>query len=171
MEGGTPDGYAEVRVTGHAAIKSEFVDDLAKLESVVRRVGSRADLTVGVVMRHRHSISVFHGDGLLGELGDQDEDKSDRRTFFDAIEDMIDDFESGHRGTPSMFDLSVLGKLNKLKPGAKMGFADIAQHKTLDLVGVRVGPTFNALVAGINREGFKNGGPWGDGPGTPGHLF
>lgn len=173
-EGGTQDGYAEVRVQGINLAKTDIVDDLKKLASGIRGTSTARAARVFVTMRHKHSISVSYGEELIGELADMDPfDQTVGQ--FNHVEDMVDDLISQPTlAGPMAFKVGILARLKDIKVtgGAPdMEVVDIAKHPNHNLVGLAVGPTFRGLIGAIGREEYAAGGPWKDGPGRPDHLW
>lgn len=180
VEGGTEDGYAELRVLGVQPTKTEVVDDLTKLASAVRSTSAARDATVGVVIDHKGMMSISYGADFLGELGDADEydlttGMEGEPGMFDKVEDLIDEVNAATtRPAPVAFSLDVIGRCKDLKitgMPADWGVIDLVQHPTKSLVGVAVGPRFRGVVGSVDRASYAQGGRWNDGPGEACHLF
>jgi hypothetical protein len=180
VEGGPEDGYAEIRLLGVNTEKTDVVDDLTKLASAIRSTSAAASALVTVIIDHKRSITVTHGEDLVGELADGDEwdlttGMEGEPGMFDKVEDLIDQINALPAPTcPIAFNLDIIGRCKDLKitgmPG-DWGVVDLAKHPTKNLVGVAVGPRFRGVVASIDREGYAQGGRWLDGPGEPSHLL
>jgi hypothetical protein len=180
VEGGTEDGYAEIRLLGVNPEKTDVVDDLTKLGSAIRATSAAAGAVVGVTIDHKRSITVMYGEELIGELADGDEydlttGMEGELGFFDRVEDMVDNLNSMPAPTaPIAFNLDIIGRCKDLKitgmPG-DWGVVDLASHPTKNLVGVAVGPRFRGVVGTIDRDGYAQGGRWLDGPGEASHLL
>lgn len=173
VEPGAVDGYAELLLQPVSPIKGGVVDDVTKLGSGIRSTSSANHSTVGVKMIHRDRITVMYGDHLVGELADVAPNLEPSKFYL--VEDMVDELAACEAPvTPTAFNISVLNRIKDLKitgmPG-DWGVMDMAKHPDKDIVGVAVGPNFRGLVGAIDREKYARGGPWGDGPGNPDHLF
>ena len=178
VESGTPDGYAEIRVLGVQTEKTDIVDDLTKLGSAVRSTSAAQSALVGVTIDHKMSMTVEYGEDLLGELADGDEydlttGMEGELGMFEKVEDMVDSINSHPKPAgPIAFNLDIITRCKDLKiTDVTTPIVDIARHPEKDLVGVAVGPRFRGVVAGIDRDGYAQGGRWFDGPGDPSHLF
>lgn len=174
VEGGTKDGYAEVRVLGINPEKTTIVDDLKKLAQGIRGTTTSKQQRVFVTMKDKHSISVTYGPELVGELADADPfDQTAGK--YEKVEDLVDEMASlPAPAGPMAFKVGILAKLKEIKVtggSPDMEVVDIAKHPDHDLIGLAVGPTFRGLVGALGRQGYAAGGPWGDGPGRPEHLW
>lgn len=174
VEGGTRDGYAEVRVQGINTQKTDVVDDLKKLATGIRSTTTSKQARVYVTMDHKRLISVTYGPELVGELPDADP-FDQTAGVYEKVEDFVDMMaELPAPAGPMAFKVGILAKLKEVKVtggSPDMEVVDIAKHPDFDLIGLAVGPTFRGLVGALGREGYAAGGPWGDGPGRPNHLW
>jgi hypothetical protein len=182
VQGGTEDGYAEIRVLGANPDKTDIVDDLTKLGSAIRSTSAAKDALVSVTIEHKHSMTVEYGEDLLGELADADEydlttGMEGQPGIFDRVEDLVDQVNACPAPAgPVAFSLEIITRCKDLKltgMPADSGVMDLASHPdpSKNLVGVAVGPSFRGLVATIDRGVYAKGGPWLDGPGDPSHLL
>lgn len=180
VESGTEDGYAEIRLMSVNPEKTDIVDDLTKLASVIRSTSASKDALVGVTIEHKRSITVQYGEELLGELADADEwdlttGMDGAPGFFDKVEDMVDQLNSMPAPAGAVaFSFDTISRVKDLKVTgmpADWGVMDLAKHPEKDIVGVSVGPTFRGVISAIDRDGYAKGGRWLDGPGEPSHLL
>lgn len=161
--------YAEVVITEDEA--SELATVLRQVEGVGRK-----GTTVGMSMAERQSITVEDGATILCELPDADE----KQVSF-GMPDEVSDWEEidillAEIAEPAQpffarfgFQKDILARMNKIRADSPV--MDIALHPTGHAVGIALGSTFRALIAGVDRQNFATGGKWGDGPGRPEHLW
>lgn len=177
---GGPDAYAEVRVTGVAAVKTDIVDDLVKLGSRIRGTSMSKSAAVEVIMRHKESISAMYGREFLGELADGDPDDTTagqpgKPGIFERIEDLVDELTANPAPAgPVAFTTDLVARCKDIKVTglpATWGIVDLSADRKRNLVAVAIGPTFRGLLGGIDRGKYAAGGPWHDGPGRPEHLL
>ena len=159
VEGG-PDAYAETVVLASNPAKTDIVDDLAKLATAIRGTSTAQSALVRVTMLHGYSIGVTFGDEFLGELAHDD---TVARGPFNQAENMIDLLEeSPVKHSPTLFHQDVIGRLAHIKAAgrsADWGMVDMAQHPTLPVAGIKIGPTFRALLGQVEREAYAATGP------------
>lgn len=128
-----------------------------------------------VVVKDEHGMPVqqwanFHvatGDEPLAAFMEADPDDVWGWQF-----DVVDDVHADQPGvvpTPVAFTLDIMARFSKLKGAGKV--IDMRTTKQPQLLAVAVGPDFRGVVAAVDRELYKVGGPGGDGPGSPDHLF
>lgn len=161
--------YAELVITE---------DEASELATVLRAVegAGRKGTTIGVTMVERQSLTVEDGATILCELPDADTNETsfgmpDEVSDWEEIDGLLAEFE---RHTPSPitrfgFQKDILARMNKIRADSPV--MDMALHPRGHAVGVALGSTFRALIAGVDRNAFANGGKWGDGPGKPEQLW
>lgn len=161
--------YGEVVITEEEA--AELASVLRKVEGVGRK-----GTTIDVVLTERQSFIVQNGpEDILCELPDADTNQisygePDELSDWEEIDQLLTEIKQDpHTAQPLAFTKDVLGTLNKIRTDSPV--LDIASHPNGRVVGIALGSTFRALVAGVDRKGYANGGKWGDGPGRPDHLW
>jgi hypothetical protein len=158
VEGG-PDTYAEVMVLASNPVKTDIVDDLAKLATAVRGTSTAQSALVRVTMVDGYLLGVTFGDEFLGELAHT----SVARAPFNRAENMIDLLEeSPVKHTPTLFHQDVIGRLAHIKAAGRSqdwGMIDMAQHPDLPIAGIKIGPTFRALLGAVDRAQYAATGP------------
>jgi hypothetical protein len=133
----------------------------------------RKGTTVDVEMVERQSLVI--GQGTICELPDADTNEvsfgmPDEVSDWEEIDTLLAEIALPnpyfHRFA---FQKDVLARMNKIRADSPV--MDIALHPTGHAVGIALGSTFRALVAGVDRQNFATGGKWGDGPGNVSHLW
>lgn len=162
--------YAEVVITE---------DEAAELATTLRgREGAgRKGTTVEVKLTERGVLAINQGLDVLCELPDADPKQitfgmPDEVSDWEEIDELLAEVAAHIPvGMDSRFGFQkdVLARMNKIRADSPV--MDIALHPTGHAVGIALGSTFRALIAGVDRRQFANGGKWGDGPGTPEHLW
>jgi hypothetical protein len=152
-------------------------DEAAELASTLRGVegAGRKDTRIGVELTERGTLTVRNGDEILCELPDADTNEisfgmPDEVSDWEEIDELLMDMR---REPPVMtrfaFQKDILARLNKIR--ADSNVMDIALHPNGRAVGIAMGKSFRALIAGVDRQSFATGGKWGEGPGTPEQLW
>ena len=154
-------------------------DEAAELASVLRGLegAGRKETTVCMSITERINLKVEYGAEIIAELPDADLlqvsfGEPDEVSDWEEIDELLAEIASHIPiGIDSRFAFQkdILARINKIRADSTV--MDIALHPTGHAVGIALGSTFRALVAGVNRQAFANGGKWGDGPGTPEHLW
>ena len=150
-----------------------------ELATVLRGVegSGRKGTTVTVSFSHREALRITAGTDVLCELPDADPASStfgepDEVSDWEEIDNLIAVIEdaalTSQRG-PWAVSTDILTRLNKIRTTTHV--ADFATHPRGRIAGVALGSTFRAVVAGVGREGYSQGGAWGDGPGQADHLW
>jgi len=160
--------YAELVITE---------DEAAELASTLRAVegAGRKGTTVGVSLTERSRLVVEDGAQVLCDLPDADTSEvsfgmPDEVSDWEEIDELLAEIANHPQVIhPLGFQKDILARMNKIR--ADSNVMDIASHPTGHAIGVALGSTFRALVAGVDRQSYANGGKWGDGPGTPEHLW
>lgn len=180
VEGRAGDGEGEsVVVHGHwGGTDPEAIDTLAKLKSglmpkngISMAVGSR----VFIEIEHRRRLTVRHAGQVIGELADTG---TEYEQVFETLEDWVELPEGARLQEPRAFvttNLKALANVktsneassSKVEPRDRVDVADVAAHpEDSRWTLARVGATFTAVLAGVDREMFAAGGPHGGGSGT-----
>lgn len=119
------------------------------------------------------NFRVSEGKDTLTALPDSDPD-GDYNPHFTWLEARLNDGPKPV-AQPVAFATETITRLKDLKSdGAKTdnpGVIDMCQSSVEGALIVAVGTTFRGLIAKVDRDGYKSGGPWGDGVGTQEHLF
>ena len=161
--------YAEVVITE---------DEASELATALRAVegAGRKGTVVGMSIIERQKLMVENGAEILCELPDADTNEvsfgmPDEVSDWEEIDELLAEFE---RHTPEpltrfAFQKDILARMNKIRADSPV--MDIALHPRSHAVGIALGSTFRALVAGVDRQAFATGGKWGDGPGNPEQLW
>lgn len=153
-------------------------DEADELAGVLRKVegAGRKDTRIGVIMTERGMLTVQNGDEILAELPDADVNQisfgmPDELSDWEEIDELLMDFrlKEPPAVTRFAFQKDILARLNKIR--ADSNVMDIALHPNGRAVGIALGSTFRALIAGVDRQSFAAGGKWGEGPGTPEQLW
>jgi len=162
--------YAEIVITE---------DEAAELATALRGVegAGRKETTVSVAVAERTHLKVEYGAEILCELPDADDlqetfGEPDEVSDWEEIDILLGEISNSQDSPPLTrfgFQKDILARLNKIR--ADSNVMDIALHPTGHATGIALGSTFRALVAGIDRQKFANGGTWGDGPGKPEMLW
>jgi hypothetical protein len=167
---------ADVPQYGELVITEDEGTELATALRGLEGAG-RKETLVTVVLSERGRLAVHSGEDILCDLPDADPEQA---TF--GMPDEVSDWEeidllltevANHIpvGMDSRFGFQkdILARMNKIRADSPV--MDIALHPTGHAVGIALGSTFRALIAGVNRQVFANGGKWGDGPGKPDQLW
>jgi hypothetical protein len=160
--------YAEIVITE---------DEAAELSSTLRGVegAGRKETLVTVTVIERQHFAVVYGEDTLCELPDADTNEvsfgmPDEMSDWEEIDELLKEIqEQPMLAKPLGFQKEVLARMNKIRADSTV--MDIASHPTGHAVGIALGSTFRALIAGVDRTFYANGGKWGDGPGKPEHLW
>lgn len=162
--------YAEVVITE---------DEAAELATALRAVegAGRKGTIVGMSIIERQKLMVENGAEVLCELPDADtnevsfgmpDEVSDWEEIDELLREIAEHIPVGI-DPRFAFQKDILARMNKIRADSPV--MDIALHPTGHAVGIALGSTFRALVAGVDRQAFANGGKWGDGPGNPEQLW
>ena len=164
----------DVPLSGQLCLTEAECEELATVLRGTEGSG-RKGTTVTVTLRHREAFSVTAGTDILCQLPDADPTSAtfgepDEVSDWEEIDNLITSIEE-HAGLTSPWACSteILTRLNKIRSPTHV--ADFAIHQSGRIAGVAFGPSFRAVVAGVVREGYAQGGPWGNGPGEPEHLW
>lgn len=159
--------YAEIVITE---------DEASELATVLRGMegAGRKGTTVDVEIIERQKLLI--GQGTFCDLPDADTNEvsfgmPDEVSDWEEIDILLEEVRC-KRPEPLTrfgFQKDVLARMNKIRADSPV--MDIALHPKGHAVGIALGSTFRAVVAGIDRQNFANGGKWGDGPGLPEHLW
>jgi hypothetical protein len=164
-------------------ITEEEAEELAGLLRKVEGAG-RKETRIGVTMTERDRIIVQNGDEILADLPDADVNQisygmPDELSDWEEIDNLLMDIQksrdvTGSWGSPApltrfAFQKDILARMNKIR--ADSNVMDIAIHPDGRIVGIALGSSFRALIAGVDRHSFATGGKWGEGPGTPEQLW
>jgi hypothetical protein len=163
-------------VYGALIITEDEAEELAKALRGVEGSG-RKDTRIGVQLTERDKLVVRNGEEILCELPDADVNQAtfgepDDLSDWEEIDELLMDIA---RHIPVgidsrfAFQKDILARMNKIR--ADSNVMDIALHPTGHAVGIALGSTFRALIAGVDRQSFATGGKWGEGPGTPEQLW
>ena len=160
--------YAEIVITE---------DEATELATALRAVegSGRKGTTVTVELSERHELKITSGLDVLCELPDADTNEvsfgmPDEVSDWEEIDMMLAEVVEHPQLThPLGFQKDILARLNKIR--ADSNVLDIASHPNGHAIGIALGSTFRALVAGVDRSRYLIGGKWGDGPGKPEHLW
>jgi len=161
--------YAEIVITEDEA--AELAQALRGVEGVGRK-----ETTINVAIQERIQLKVQYGDEILCELPDADTlqisfGEPDEVDDWQEIDLLLEEIRC-QRPEPLTrfgFQKDILARMNKIRSDSPV--MDIALHPKSHAVGIALGSNFRALVAGIDRQAFANGGTWGDGPGKPEFLW
>lgn len=173
---GEDDGRtASVRVLAKNVEKTDVVDDLQKLAMAIQRTSTAKDARVHLEIRDRHSIAAYYGAEFLGELGEMDPEGTlagdeEFEGFYEEFERELEETMAQPETTKRLaFTLDLIARLREVK--ADSSVVDYKVHPDKPLVALAMGPTFRALYAGIEREGYAAGGRWGGGAGSPASII
>jgi hypothetical protein len=154
-------------------------DEAAELATALRGVegAGRKDTRIGVTMTERGTLTVRNGEDVLCELPDADTNEisfgePDDLSDWEEIDELLMDIRRSQDSQPLTrfaFQKDILARMNKIR--ADSNVMDIALHPNGRVVGIALGSTFRAVVAGVDRQSFATGGKWGEGPGTPEQLW
>lgn len=167
FEAETPQ-YAEIVITEDEA--AELAQALRGVEGVGRK-----ETLVTMAVTERGTLTVTYGEDTLCELPDADTNEAsfgmpDEVSDWEEIDILLGELCNAKRDlTRFGFQKDILARMNKIRADSTV--MDIALHPTGHAVGIAMGSTFRALIAGIDRKHYANGGKWGDGPGKPEHLW
>jgi len=160
--------YAELVITE---------DEASELATALRGVegAGRKETLVTVTVTERDALHVQYGEDVLCELPDADTNEAtfgmpDEVSDWDEIDELLAEIAKG--GPPLTrygFQKDILARMNKIRADSPV--MDFALHPDSHSFGVAMGSTFRAIVAGVDRQFYANGGKWGDGPGKPEHLW
>jgi hypothetical protein len=153
-------------------------DEATELATTLRGLegAGRKETTVFVYLLERDRLRVESGEDTLCDLPDADTNQEtfgmpDELSDWEEIDELLMDIAKGP--SPALqrfgFQKDVLARMNKIRADSPV--MDIALHPTGHAVGIALGSTFRALIAGIDRQSFATGGKWGDGPGKPDMLW
>lgn len=168
FDAGAPQ-YAELVITE---------DEAAELATTLRGVegAGRKETLVTAEIIERSTLKVQYGEEILCELPDADVNEvsfgmPDELSDWDEMDELLTEIQSGPAPalTSFGFQKDILARMNKIRADSPV--MDIALHPTGHAVGIALGSTFRALIAGIDRQFYANGGKWADGPGKPEHLW
>lgn len=181
-------GRTAARLEGLPATESASVcierDVAAALQSQVRKIkggkAARAHVTIypeptTITVKNEYgqeeqstvNLVVTAGEDTLADLLDSDPDGT-----WDTAFDLLDDLLSAGvtpLDTPVAFSTDVFSRLGKIRADGPA--IDLRRTKHERIVGVAIGSGFRGIIGDVDRETFAVGGPWGDGPGSPDHLF
>jgi hypothetical protein len=172
IEGEDSGAYAGIRVLGKNPEKTDVVDDLYKLAMAIQRTSTAKDARVHLVVKDRESIAAYYGEEFLGELGEMDpegdlEGDEEFAGFYENYLDMLEQTTKAPETTRRlMFNLDLINRLKDIKTDGP-SIVDYKVNPESLAVAIAIGPTFRALYVGIERDGFADGGPWRNGPGSP----
>lgn len=159
--------YGEIVITEDEA--SELATALRALEGAGRK-----GTTVDVELAERGRFVI--GQGTICDLPDADPEQAtfgmpDELNDWEEIDLLLMEILKGGQEpvTRLAFQKDILARINKIRADSPV--MDIALHPTGHAVGIALGSTFRALIAGVSREQFAIGGKWGNGPGKPEHLW
>lgn len=160
--------YAELVITE---------DEAAELATTLRGVegAGRKETLVTVTVTERGSLTVQYGEDVLCELPDADTNEvsfgmPDEVSDWEEIDILLGEIAKG--GPPLTrygFQKDILARMNKIRADSPV--MDFALHPESHSMGIALGSTFRAIIAGVDRQFYANGGKWGDGPGKPDHLW
>lgn len=160
--------YAEIVITE---------DEAAELASTLRGVegAGRKETLITVTVDERALFKVVYGDDILCELPDADTNEisfgmPDEVSDWEEIDELLVEIAKG--GPPLTrygFQKDILARMNKIRADSVV--MDFALHPESHAMGIALGSTFRAIIAGVDRQFYANGGKWGDGPGRPDHLW
>lgn len=159
---------------GEIVITEEEATELASTLRAVEGAG-RKNTSVAVTLTERDKLIILDGLETLCELPDADPDQAtygmpDEVSDWEEIDLLLSEIAQAREPVTRFgFQKDVLARMNKIRADSPV--MDIALHPTGHAVGVAMGSTFRALVAGIDRQNFATGGRWGDGPGKPDMLW
>lgn len=167
FEAETPQ-YAEIVITE---------DEAAELATALRGVEGvgRKETLVTTAMVERGTLTVTNGADTLCELPDADTNEvsfgmPDEVSDWEEIDILLGEIAKG--GPPLThygFQKDILARMNKIRADSTV--MDFALHPESHAMGIALGSTFRAIIAGVDRKHYANGGKWGDGPGRPEHLW
>lgn len=159
-------------------------DVAAELQSVLRKVlgGKKAQASVtispdpmevtvkdenGLPVQTTVNLLITSAGDTLADLLDTDpEGKADK--WFDWVDDRIAEARGAAAG-PMAFQTDVFARLNKIR--CETSVVDLKSTGNPNLVAVALGAQFIAIMGNVSRQLYAAGGPNGDGPGSPSHLF
>ena len=166
----------DIPLSGAVTLTESECEELAAALRGVEGSG-RKGTTVTVTLSDRQALRVTTGTDILCELPDADPTSAtfgepDEVSDWEEIDNLISVIEEAaltqQRG-PWAVATEILTRINKIR--ADTHVADFAIHPSGRIAGVSLGISFRALVAGVGREGYSQGGKWGNGPGKPEHLW
>lgn len=162
--------YAELVITE---------DEAAELATTLRGVegAGRKETLVMVTLTERDKLTVEYGAEQLCSLPDADTNEvsfgmPDEVSDWEEIDLLLAEIINAQQAAvlpPLGFQKDVLARMNKIRADSVV--MDFASHPEGHAVGIALGSTFRALIAGVDRQFYANGGKWGDGPGKPEHLW
>lgn len=153
-------------------------DEASELATTLRAVegAGRKGTTVDVTLSERHNLKILDGLEALCDLPDADTNEAtygmpDEVSDWEEMDELLAEIAvaPGPPVTRFGFQKDVLARMNKIRSDSPV--MDIALHPTGHAVGIALGSTFRALIAGVDRNNFANGGKWADGPGRPDMLW
>lgn len=159
-------------------------DVAAELQGVLRKVlgGKKATVSVtispepvqvtvkdehGMPVQTMANLHITSAEETLADLLDTDpEGKAGK--WFDWVDDRLAEAKEAASG-PLAFQTDIIARLNKIR--AESSVVDLKSTGVPNLVAVALGSSFRGVMGEVNRESYVAGGPWGDGGGSPDHLF
>jgi hypothetical protein len=160
------DEVAQVLVRARAEQKSDVIDDLHKLAMAIDKTSKAKGAQVFVEIHHRQKITVEYGGELVGELADSGASTQPH----EAIDELLERTDWSNPPGPKAFLVETMARLKDVKSVSPV--VDMAQLPgNEDVVALQVGDSFIGVIGTVDRDVFAAGGPWGDGPGTPGRLL
>ena len=166
----------DVPLSGSVVLTEPECEELASVLRGVEGAG-RKGTTVSVTLTDREAFRVTQGTDILCELPDADPTNAtfgepDEVSDWEEVEELLTRLEhaalSEQRG-PWAVSTEILTRVNKLRSPTHV--ADFATLPGGRIAGVALGPSLRIAVSGVGREGYAQGGKWGDGPGEPEHLW
>lgn len=160
--------YAEIVITEDEG--AELAQALRGVEGVGRK-----ETLVTMAVVERGTLTVTYGEDTLCELPDADTNEvsfgmPDEVSDWEEIDILLAEIAKG--GPPLTrygFQKDILARMNKIRADSPV--MDFALHPESHSMGIALGSTFRAIIAGVDRQFYANGGKWGDGPGKPEHLW
>lgn len=170
----TPFDPADIDVVKVAPVKTEVIDDLTKALSALSKTSKARDAVITLEVEQGARIAFYAGTTLIAELPAH----GTPRSYFEAVLSWID-ADPTQLTAPTMFNAGVLSRFKGVRArggGNKPPNVDLAgdvtpQGARAPRLLFKIGETLTGVVATINRDQFAAGGPWGDGPGTPGSIL
>ena len=162
---------ADIDVLKVAPVKSDVIDDLTKALSALSKTSKARDAVITLEVEQGARIAFYAGTALIAELPAH----GTSREYFEAMLSWID-ADPKKLTAPVMFNAAVLSRFKGVRArggGNRAPIVDLAGDATPDgaqapRLQFKIGETLYGVVAAIDRDLYASGGPWGDGPGTPG---
>ncbi|WP_346921920.1 hypothetical protein [Glutamicibacter creatinolyticus] len=155
------------------------IEDTKQVASALKKVegAGRAGTTVTMSVENE-SLYIRSGAEDLAILDDADPDKgtcstSDSVGLWEEIDDVIASFKPGDF-TALAFTRDLLQRVGKIRVGKTNQSYDVWDFALLrgsNTVAVKFGPNWVGLIEAVWREGYEEGGRYGDGPGEKGSLW